>query len=45
MNETYRAIEVLKPRESSQVRKAIRYAQVDGGSSSEACLYQEKRSQ
>ena len=44
MNETYRAIEVLKPGEFSQIRKPMRYAQVDGGSSSEACLYQEKRS-
>ncbi len=44
MNETYRAIEILKPGEFSQVGKPIRYAQVDGGSSSEACLCQEKRS-
>jgi hypothetical protein len=39
MNETYRAIEVPKPGEFSQVRKPMRYAQVDGGSSSEAWLY------
>jgi hypothetical protein len=45
MNETYRAIEVPKSGESSQVRKPMRYAQIDGESSSEACLYQEKRSQ
>ena len=34
MNETYKAIEVLKPGEFSQVRKPMGYAQVDGGSSS-----------
>jgi|GEM_PF-2874766 len=44
MDETYGAIEVLTPGESSQVGQPMRYAQVDGGSSSEACLYQEKRS-